>query len=265
MPIDTHCHLADEAFADDLAAVVARARAASVDAALCILAADSAVEATRAAVVGAAWPQVRFSTGIHPHRAAAWAGRLDEARQVLEQSIAAHDAVAVGEIGIDYHYDFAARDVQREVFALQLEVATRAGKPVVIHARESLDDTVAVLRGAGPDVRGVMHCFTGTIDEARQALDIGFYISLSGILTFPRSAVLRDVAAFVPLDRLLIETDAPYLAPVPHRGRRNEPAWVVETLRALAGLRSLPVDELSSRLALNTAALIPALGTAYAR
>jgi TatD DNase family protein len=264
MPIDTHCHLADEVFAGDLDAVVAAARAADVSAALCILAADDAAEARQAAVVRAAWPAVRFAAGIHPHRAAAWTGRLDDARQVLERAVAAHDAVAVGEIGLDYHYDFAARDVQRDVFALQVEVATTVGKPVVIHARESIDDTVAIL-AQGNGVRGVMHCFTGTIDDARRALDLGFYISLSGIVTFPRSIGLQEVAAFVPLDRLLIETDAPFLAPVPHRGRRNEPAWVVETLRALARLRSLPVEELTSQLALNTAALIPELAASHAR
>jgi TatD DNase family protein len=264
MPIDTHCHLADEVFAGDLDAVVAGARAAGVSAALWILAADNAVEARQAAVVRAVWPEVRFAAGIHPHRAAAWTGRLDDARQVLEQSMAAHDVVAVGEIGLDYHYDFAARDVQRDVFALQVEVATTAGKPVVIHARESIDDTVAIL-SQGNGVRGVMHCFTGTIDDARRSLDLGFYISLSGIVTFPRSTGLRDVAAFVPLDRLLVETDAPFLAPVPHRGRRNEPAWVVETLRTLAGLRSLTVEALASQLALNTAALIPELAAPHAR
>jgi TatD DNase family protein len=265
MPIDTHCHLADEVFAGDLDAVVERARAAGVSAALCILAADDGAEALQAPRVRTAWPDVRFAAGIHPHRAAAWTGRLDEARLVLEGSIRTHDAVAVGEIGLDYHYDFAPREVQRALFALQIEVAVAADKPVVIHARESIDDTVAVLAQGGPGVRGVMHCFTGTVEEARRSLDLGFYISLSGILTFPRSAALREVAAFVPLDRLLIETDAPFLAPAPHRGRRNEPAWVVETLRALAALRSLSVDQLTARLAMNTSALIPELGPPHAR
>lgn len=265
MLIDTHCHLADQVFADDLAEVVSSAGAAGVQAALCILAADSPEEAARAAIVGSSWPAVRFSTGIHPHRAGAWAGRLDDARRVLGQSIAAHHAVAVGEIGLDYHYDFAARDIQREVFAMQLDMATTMGRPVVIHARESLDDTIAVLRRGGPGVRGVMHCFTGTIDEARRALDLGFYVSLSGIVTFPRSAELRDVAAFVPLDRLLIETDAPYLAPVPHRGRRNQPAWVVETFRRIADIRSLSAEDLSAQLAANTTALIPELGAVHVR
>jgi TatD DNase family protein len=263
--IDTHCHLADRVFAADLAAVVERATAAGVDGALCILAADDAAEAAQASVVRAAWPSVRFSTGIHPHAAGAWQGRLPEAHRVVEQSLVDHGAVAVGEIGLDYHYDLAARDVQREVFALQVDVAVATGRPVVIHARESIDDTMAVLRNGGPGVRGVMHCFTGTVSEARQALDLGFYISLSGILTFPRSTELRDVAAFVPLDRLLVETDAPFLAPIPHRGRRNEPAWVAHTAGVLAGIRNLTVDDLEGRLTTNTSALFPDMAVVSAR
>jgi TatD DNase family protein len=263
--IDTHCHLADHVFAGDLRAVVERAKGAGVGSALCILAADDAAEATQASVVRAAWPAVRFSAGIHPHAAGAWQGRVAEARRVVEQSIVDHSAVAVGEIGLDYHYDLAAREVQREVFAVQVDVAVATGRPVVIHARESIDDTVAVLREGGPCVRGVMHCFTGTVAEARQALDLGFYISLSGILTFPRSAELRDVAAFVPLDRLLVETDAPFLAPIPHRGRRNEPACVAHTVRVLAGIRGMAVDDLLGHLATSTAALFPELAVAYVR
>lgn len=265
MVVDTHCHLADPAFAGDLQAVVGRAISAGVGGAVCILAADDEAEAAQARVVRAAWPAVRCSAGIHPHRAGAWQGRLDEARRVVQRAMVDQAAIAVGEIGLDYHYDLAARDVQREVFALQIDLAVAARRPVVIHARESIDDTMAVLRGGGPDVRGVMHCFTGTIAEARHALDIGFYISLSGILSFPRSATLRDVAAFVPIDRLLIETDAPFLAPVPHRGRRNEPSWVVETLRVLAAVRGLAVDDLEAHLAVNTSELFPEMAAVYAR
>lgn len=262
---DTHCHLADPVFAGDLDAIVERATAAGVDGALCILAADDPAEATQASVVRRAWPAVRFSAGIHPHRAGAWQGRLDEARQVVERTVADQQVIAVGEIGLDYHYDLAPREVQREVFALQVDVAVAAGRPVVIHARESIDDTVDVLRGGGPGLRGVMHCFTGTVAEARRAIDLGFYISMSGILTFPRSTELRDVAAFVPIDRLLVETDAPFLAPIPHRGRRNEPAWVVETTRALADIRGLTVADLEGQLATNTSALFPEMAGVYAR
>lgn len=259
MPIDTHCHLADEGFAPDLDAVVARAGAAGVPAALCILAADDGAERVRAARVCSVWPAVRLAVGIHPHRAGHWAGRLGEAAEVVGSAVDAHEAVAVGEIGLDYHYDFAPRDVQRDVFAAQLTVAVDKNRPVVIHAREAIDDTLAGLNRA-PGVRGVMHCFTGTVDEARRALDLGLYISLSGIVTFPRSDELRAVAAFVPGDRLLVETDAPFLAPIPHRGRRNEPAWVTHTLEAIAGVRGVHPRELEDMVDANARTLLPPLG-----
>ena len=265
MLIDTHCHLADAAFADDLAAVAARARAAGVTSALCILSADAPEELARVPVVAQAWPSVRFAAGIHPHRAGLYAGRIGDVGPTVQAAAAAGGAVAIGEIGLDYHYDLAPRTVQREVFSAQLQLAVAGGRPVVIHTREATDDTVSIIREAGMAVRGVMHCFTGTLDEARQALDLGFFVSMSGILTFPRSSQLRDVAAFVPLDRLFIETDAPYLAPVPHRGKRNEPAWVAETCAVLAGIRSLSVEALSRQLLDNIAALLPAMREAHAR
>jgi TatD DNase family protein len=174
--------------------------------------------------------------------------------------------VAVGEIGLDYHYDFSPRDLQQAVFGAQVDLAVMLGLPVVIHTREATDDTHAVLREAGQGrVRGVMHCFTGTVDEARRALEIGFYISLAGIVTFPRAEALREVARFVPADRLLVETDAPFLAPVPHRGKRNEPAWVVETVGRIAGERGEAAPELAARTAANFAVLTGAAGLAAGR
>lgn len=254
--VDSHCHLADEAFAGDLDAVVDRAKAAGVARVLCILAADEADELERARRVAAVWPAVVFSTSIHPHRAGAYAGRAGEAAAVTARALEAHDGVVVGEIGLDYHYDFAPRDVQRDVFAAQVALAVSLDKPVAIHTREATDDTLAVLRETGAGrVRGVMHCFSGTTDEARRALDLGFFISLAGILTFPKAGNLRDLARFVPHDRLLVETDAPFLAPVPHRGKRNEPAWVVETLTALAGVASAPIDTLADQIVTNFATL----------
>ena len=254
--IDSHCHLADDAFVADLDAVVTRARAAGVAGALCILSADEPEEVARAAVVARAWSGVRFAAAIHPHRAGAYAGRIGECLRVTREAVEVSHAVAIGEIGLDYHYDFAPRAVQREVFAAQVSVAGDQGRPVVIHAREATDDTMAVLREADPRVRGVMHCFSGTIDEARQALDLGFFISLAGILTFPKAENVRELARFVPLDRLLVETDAPFLAPVPHRGKRNEPAWVIETLRQLASLKTQPLEAMSARVTENFARLI---------
>lgn len=255
--IDSHCHLADDAFVADLSAVAARAREAGIASALCILSADENAELARVPAVRDAWSGVRFAAAIHPHRSGVYAGRAAEAAAVTGRAIDTVQAVAVGEIGLDYHYDFSPRDVQQDVFGAQVELAVTRGLPVVIHTREATDDTMAVLREAGGGrLRGVMHCFSGTLSEARQALEIGFYISLSGILTFPKAGDLRDVARQLPADRLLVETDAPFLAPVPNRGKRNEPAWVRLTLETLAKVRGVPADEMSAQVAANFHALI---------
>ena len=255
--IDSHCHLADDAFAGDLADVTARAAAAGVTRALGLLSADEAPEVARAAVVREAWRAVEFAAAVHPHRAGAYAGRVDAAAAATAAAIDQTRGVAVGEIGLDYHYNFAPRDVQREVFAAQIALALERDLPVVIHTREAADDTLAVLREEGGGrLRGVMHCFSGTPDEARRALDLGFYISLAGIVTFPKGGNIRDLARIVPADRLLVETDAPFLAPVPFRGKRNEPAWVVRTIEAVAAARGEAVDTLSGQLGRNFAAFI---------
>ena len=253
---DSHCHLADEAFAADLEAVVARAIAAGVSAALCILSADEPDELARARTVRGVWPDVHFAAAVHPHRAAAYGAHPAEAAAVARRAITATGARAVGEIGLDYHYDFAPRAVQREVLAAQARLAIDLDRPVVIHMREAVDDTIGILREAGPALRGVMHCFGATRDDARRALDLGFYLSLSGMLTFPKAGALRDLATFVPADRLLVETDAPFLAPVPHRGHRNEPAWVQQTVQVLAVARGESVADLADRLRRNFAALL---------
>ena len=256
MTIDSHCHLADEGFAADLDQVVARARAAGVHGALCILSADEPDEVERSAAVRRAWEAVRFAAAIHPHRSGAYADRTDEAALVTGAAIGACDAVAVGEIGLDYHYDFSPRPVQQAVFGAQIAVALDRGLPVIIHTREASDDTFGMLGEAGQGrLRGVMHCFSGTIEEARRALDLGFFISLAGIVTFPKAGALREVAAFVPEDRLLVETDAPFLAPVPYRGKRNEPAWVTETTRVVAAARGRNVEETGALVARNFDAL----------
>jgi TatD DNase family protein len=249
--IDSHCHLADDAFIDDLEAVIGRAQAAGVRGALCILSAGHAKESAAAARLRALWPDVDFSLGIHPHKAGEFAGRLDEARACVRQGIRSEGARAIGEIGLDYHYDFSPRDVQQEVFRAQIAVALELALPVVIHTREATEDTFGILREAGSALRGVFHCFTGDSLMARAALDRGFYISLAGIVTFPRADELRAVATLVPDDRLLIETDAPYLAPVPHRGKRNEPAFVGRVAETIAGLRGVPAAALSAQAARN--------------
>jgi len=256
--IDSHCHLADDAFVEDLEGVIGRARAGGIERALCILSAGDTKESTAAARVRALWPEVKFSVGIHPHKAGDFAGRLDAARTCLVDGIAAEGGRAIGEIGLDYHYDFSPRDVQQAVFRTQVELAIERSLPVIIHTREATDDTFAILREAGSSLRGVFHCFTGDRAMARAGLDLGFYISLAGIVTFSRAEELREVAKLVPDDRLLVETDAPYLAPVPYRGRRNEPAFVARVVDAVAALRGLPAPALALQLQQNFDAFLGA-------
>jgi TatD DNase family protein len=256
--IDSHCHLADEAFAADLGDVASRAMAAGVESAMCILSADEPAEIARVPAVRAAWPAIRFAAGVHPHRAGEYAGRAHEAVAAAREAVAAAQAVALGEIGLDYHYDFSPRDVQRAVFEGQVALALELDLPVVIHAREAGEDTHVVLRAAGPRLRGVMHCFSGTPDEAEQFLALGFYVSFAGMLTFPKAQNVRDLAGVVPIDRVLLETDAPFLAPVPHRGKRNEPAWVMRTLDQLAIVKQFAIQELDALVAGNFLTLIGA-------
>jgi TatD DNase family protein len=255
--IDSHCHLADEKFAGDLEQVIARAKAAGVLGALVILEGGNAAEAEQARHVERLWPDVRTAIGVHPHIAHEYAADPERAAAVVRAALdATPSARAVGEIGLDYHYDFSPRDVQQRVFRAQLQLARERGLPVAIHTREAEDDTMAILREeGGGNLRGVLHCFTGTPSLARRALDIGFHVSLAGIITFPRAADLRATATLVPLDRLLTETDSPFLAPVPHRGTRNEPALVAKVVAALAADRGLPAEDLAARTTDNYRAL----------
>ncbi|MGH9373172.1 MAG: TatD family hydrolase [Vicinamibacterales bacterium] len=235
--IDSHCHLAGDEFEADLPAVVERARAAGVSGALVILAAGDGAEAQRAARVRELWPDVRFSVGIHPHQAGEYAADIEAGISVVGVAVTRHGAVAVGEIGLDYHYDFSPRVVQQEVFRRQLHLARERQLPVVIHTREATDDTFDILKTDGAGVRTVFHCFTGTPTMAERALEIGAWLSFAGIVTFPKATALQDVARMVPADRFLVETDAPYLAPVPHRGKRNEPAFVARVVEVVAQVR----------------------------
>jgi TatD DNase family protein len=254
--IDSHCHLAGEEFAADLDAVIDRAKAAGVSAALCILAAGDEAESSAAARLRRLWPAIRFSVGVHPH-AAGKAGAPGNAAALVRRAADAEQAVAIGEIGLDYHYDFSPRDVQRQVFEAQVALAVELDRPVIIHTREATDDTFDVLKATGAgSVRGVFHCFTGDVVMARRALDIGFYVSLSGIVTFPRAEELRRVAAMVPADRLLIETDAPYLAPVPYRGKRNEPAFVPRVAEVIATARGVDPAAIADATTRNFAAFL---------
>jgi TatD DNase family protein len=218
---DAHCHVVDdEALADAEAAGVTRFVAVGTDAASSAAMVD----------VAARHPNVRATAGVHPHDAAA--ADLAAVEVLLGQ------VVAVGECGLDYHYDHSPRDVQREVFAAQIAMARRHGLPLVVHTREAWDDTFAVL-GAAPAGPTMFHCFTGGPDEARRALDLGGHLSFSGIVSFPKASDVRAAAALCPVDRLLVETDSPYLAPVPHRGRANRPALLPAVGVALAEVRGV--------------------------
>ncbi len=253
--IDSHCHLADEAFEGDLDATIARAKETGLSSALCILSAGDEAEGERARRLRDRWSAIRFATGVHPHNAGEFDGRPGEAARVAQTHAASFDACAIGEIGLDYHYDFAPRAVQRDVFVEQVQLALNLDLPIIIHTRDATDDTFGVLREAGSALRGVFHCFTGDTAMAKRALGIDFHVSFAGIVTFPKAAEIRDAAKIVPTDRLLIETDSPYLAPVPHRGKRNEPAYVTRVLEALAVIRNEPAASLDVAVTRNFDAL----------
>jgi TatD DNase family protein len=246
--IDSHCHIAGPEFSADLDEIVERARAVNVTRAFVILAADDQPELERAGQVSARWGDVRFSIGVHPHAAGKFASDPEDAARQVNGAIDSQPlSRAVGEIGLDYHYDFAPRDVQQQVFREQIRLARRLKRPIVIHTREAEDDTFRILaEERASELGGVFHCFTGDRAMARRALDIGFHVSLAGIVTFPRALELKNVARMLPLDRLLIETDSPFLAPVPHRGKRNEPAHVARVAEVIAELRTTTVESVSA-------------------
>ncbi|KPK42402.1 MAG: hypothetical protein AMK72_14335 [Planctomycetes bacterium SM23_25] len=238
LAIDTHAHVHFDRLADDLLGVLERARAASLDAIINV--GTGAAENPRVAEMAEREPMLYAAVGYHPHGAS-------EVKAVdwplLEDLAARPRVVALGEFGLDYHYEYSPRAAQRDVFAQGIRLAREQDLPLVVHTREAEADTLAVLDAAGPLPRGVFHCFTGTPQFAREALARGFYVSFSGIVTFPRAEVLRDAARIVPLERLLVETDAPYCAPVPHRGKTNEPAYVVHVIRCLAEVYSLSEND----------------------
>lgn len=242
MLVDSHCHLDYLARDNDLDGVIARARDAGVGAMITICTKLSEFETVRG--IAAREPDVWCSLGVHPHEAEGEGQRSPERLIAL----AAHEkVVGIGETGLDYYYEHSPREAQKESFRAHIEAARATGLPLIVHTRDADEDTVAILReayAAGP-LSGVIHCFTAGAVLARAALDIGFYISVAGIVTFKKAEALRAVVADVPMDRLLIETDSPYLAPVPMRGKRNEPAFVAHTAAALAKLKGMPVAEIA--------------------
>jgi TatD DNase family protein len=232
--VDSHCHLDDEQFAADREAAIERARAAGIERILAIGTGTGPPDLEAGVRLAGQHTFIFATVGVHPHDAA----KATPETFARLAELARHPKVlALGEIGLDYHYDFSPRDVQQAVFDRQLEIAAEAGKPIVIHTREAWEDTMAQVTEHGLPHGGIMHCFTGGPGQAEQALQLGFHLSFGGILTFPKADDVRKSVALAPENRLLVETDAPYLAPVPHRGKRNEPSFIVETVRRLAELR----------------------------
>jgi TatD DNase family protein len=246
MVIDSHAHLDGPEFDADREEVIQRAGAAGVSAILNVGTGDPHSGALERAVeLGEKHRNIYTAIGTHPHDA-----RLfdDQAAQRITGLVnQGSRVIAWGEIGLDFHYDNSPRDVQMEVFRRQLDLARDVRLPVIIHTREAEDETIEILKAhlSGSNIAGIMHCFSGSMRLAQQTLELGFLISFSGIVTFKKADDLRAIALQVPLERLLIETDCPFLSPIPFRGKRNEPAYVVEVARFLAVLHGLPVDEIA--------------------
>ena len=251
MYIDSHAHLEGREFDPDREAVIQRAIEAGVEIIVCVgdgeVAADSHAAAFR---IAEQYPFIYTTVGVHPHEARL----LDDNLYAKLMELSQHPKViAWGEIGLDYHYDNSPRDVQREAFRKQLRMARERGLPISIHTREAEADTLAILgdEWKGSGLGGVIHCFTGTRAFAEAAVELGFYISFSGVITFKKVEALRETARSIPVDRILIETDSPFLAPIPYRGRRNEPAYVIETARVIGDLRGIESGELGRQTSEN--------------
>lgn len=247
MWLDSHCHVTADRFAEDRAAVLERAFAAGVEALISIGSGYGAEGNAQAIALAESDPRIFATAGVHPHDAAAF--REDD-RRALRACFTNARVVAVGECGLDYHYMNSPREIQRAVFAEQVALARELARPVSIHVRSddesAYDDLLAIwIAEGGRALEGVLHCYTGSLAFARRALDEGFSVSFSGIVTFKKSTALREVARAIPLDRLLVETDAPFLAPEGHRGRRNEPAWVPLVGAALAELHDCSPAEIA--------------------
>ena len=262
MFIDSHAHLEGKRYDADRDEVLARAKHSGIEAYLAIGngegpdTADCAIRLANKYAGQAQYPEIWASVGIHPHEASLANDAADS--QMLEW--ARHPKViAWGEIGLDYFYDHSPHEVQKTVFRRQMELAQTANLPIIIHCRPSdnsenaWDDSLALIseQWAPNGLGGILHCFTGSIAHARRALDIGFMISFAGNVTFPKAQSIRDAAQFVPLDHMLIETDSPYLAPIPHRGQRNEPAFVTDVARQIGQLRGLPAESVGQQTAEN--------------
>lgn len=253
--IDSHCHLHDRAYDEDRAQVLQRAEAAGVRVLIEIGASDGVEGNQRALRLTEQHPGVFATVGIHPHDA------KEATPAVLSslEALASHPrVVAIGETGLDYHYNHSPREQQQDLFRYFVHLARRAALPLTVHLREADDDALMILRSEqAQEVGGVIHCFTGDWATARQLLDLGFFLSFSGVVTFKNAEALREVARKVPRDRFLLETDSPYLAPVPRRGRRNEPAFVLYTAACVAEVRKESLEEVVQQATENTTRCFP--------
>ena len=257
MWLDSHCHVTADRFDEDRQEVIERAFAGGVDALISIGSGYGIHGNAEALALAQTDPRIWAAIGVHPHEAAELD---DENRRAMREWLANDRVVAVGECGLDYHYMNAPRETQRAVFAEQVALARELDMPVTIHVRgdepNAYDELLEIWIAEGQrSLEGVLHCYTGTLDFARRAIDEGFYISFSGILTFKKSDDLREVARGVPLDRLMVETDAPFLAPQGHRGKRNEPLWVARVGETLAELHAETVETIAERTSANARAL----------
>jgi TatD DNase family protein len=245
MLIDSHCHLDNPQFDADREAVIDRAQAAGVTRMVAIGTGEGPPDLEAGVRLADRYDCFHATVGIHPHDAIK---STPEILTRLADLLKHPKVIAVGEIGLDYHYDHSPREVQREVFLAQLQIARDANKPIVIHTREAWEDTLTLLEQhwTPAALPGIMHCFSGTPAEADRCIALGFYLSFGGIVTFPKALDLQEAARLAPADRILVETDAPYLAPVPKRGKRNEPAFMVETANKLAALRGVTLDQIAA-------------------
>ena len=247
--IDSHCHLADGKFETDLPRVLARAEEAGVS--HCVAIGDTIKESEECLAIAKNYEQVFCTIGVHPHKAKEW--KKTDAKHLKELAKAHPKVRAIGEIGLDYHYDFSPRDVQRKVFAEQLEIANELKLPVVVHCREAVEDVWKLASEANPK-HLVIHCCTEKWKDVERFVEKGWFLSFTGIATYPNAADIRETIAKCPIHQLMIETDAPYLAPIPHRGKRNEPAFVVEVARTVADIKGLELSEIDATTTANTQA-----------
>jgi len=266
MWIDSHCHLNHKNIAPigSPSEIIAAARAQNVEAMLTINV-EIASEFETIAAIASAHDNIWCSLGTHPNHASAKAEKALSAAEIIATTKTNDRIIAIGETGLDYHYDFATIPDQKASFIKHLEVCAETGLPVIIHSRDADEDMAAMLRdhGAGKDFMGVMHCFSSGAKLAEEALDMGFHISFSGILTFKSAQNIRDIAMSVPMDKLLVETDAPYLAPMPHRGKTNQPAYVTHTGEFLADLRGVSAETMAKTTKDNFFTLFPKARKTY--